>query len=135
MSVVEEYAQKSSWACGCAKNTRNRRDSFAGLTLPAFAGIMFALVAMFLLPSTIVVDLPRSAAGLPVDMARTSHPVSLPAANREDALLVAVQRDGRIWFDRDQITPDQLPAKIRERLSYGAENRASKNIRRAVRVA
>jgi biopolymer transport protein ExbD len=93
------------------------------IDVTAFAGIMFALVAMFLLPSTIVVDLPRSAAGLPVDMARTSHPVSLPAANREDALLVAVQRDGRIWFDRDQITPDQLPAKIRERLSYGAENR------------
>jgi len=84
---------------------------------------MFALVAMFLLPATIVVDSPRSAAGLPVDMAKTSHPIILRGANREDALLVAVQRDGRIWFDRDQITPDQLPAKIREHLSHGAEHR------------
>ena len=45
------------------------------------------------------------------------------AANREDALLVAVERNGRIWLDTDQITPEQLPAKIRERLSRGAERR------------
>jgi biopolymer transport protein ExbD len=79
----------------------------------AFAGVMFALVAMFLLPATIVVDSPRSAAGLPVEMAKTSHPITLRGANREDAMLVAVQRDGRIWFDRDQITPDQLPLTSR----------------------
>jgi biopolymer transport protein ExbD/biopolymer transport protein TolR len=42
-------------------------------------------------------------------------------ANREDALLIAIQRDGRIWFDKETITSDRLAAKIRERLGNGSE--------------
>jgi biopolymer transport protein TolR len=91
------------------------------IDVTAFAGVMFALVAMFLLPATIVIDSPRGAAGAAVDLAKTSHSVTMRGANREDALLIAVQRDGRVWFDEDQITSDHLAAAIRERLSHGAE--------------
>jgi biopolymer transport protein TolR len=84
---------------------------------------MFALVAMFLLPAIVVVDSPRDAAHVSVNLARTTNSTDLGGALREDALLVAIQRDGHIWFDRDQITPENLPAAIRERVSHGAERK------------
>jgi biopolymer transport protein TolR len=93
------------------------------IDVTAFAAVMFVLVAMFLFPATMVVDSPRGADGAAVDLAKTSHAVAMRAANREDALLVAIQRDGRIWFGSDRITSEQLPARIQERLRQGAERR------------
>jgi len=91
--------------------------------MTAFAGIMFALVAMFLLPATVIEDSPKNAASIPVDLAKATRSTELRGALREDAMFVAVERDGRIWFDRDQITPEHLPAAIRERVSHGAERK------------
>ena len=93
------------------------------IDVTAFAGIMFALVAMFLLPATVVVDSPRDAAHVGVDLAKVSNSTDLRGALREDALVVAVQRNGNIWFDRDKITPEHLPVAIRERVSHGAERK------------
>jgi biopolymer transport protein ExbD/biopolymer transport protein TolR len=84
---------------------------------------MFALVAMFLLPATVVVDSPRDARRIGVDYAKVSHPKELRAANREDALLVAITRDGQVWFDADRISPENLPAAIRQRVRRGAEQK------------
>jgi biopolymer transport protein TolR len=84
---------------------------------------MFALVAMFLVPATVVVDSPRDAAHIGVDLPKATQSTELRGALREDALLVAVQRDGQIWLDREQITPERLPAEIRERVSQGAERK------------
>jgi biopolymer transport protein ExbD len=93
------------------------------IDVTAFAGVMFALVAMFLLPAMVVVDSPRDAAHAAVDLAKASNLTDLQGALREDALFVAVQRDGHTWFGRDQIKPENLPAAIRERVSHGAERK------------
>ncbi|HKT88586.1 MAG TPA: biopolymer transporter ExbD [Candidatus Sulfotelmatobacter sp.] len=89
------------------------------IDVTAFAAIMFALVGMFLLPATIIVDFK----GPGVDLARVDHTVLMRAASREDALIVAVQRDGKIFFGHDQLIPNQLPARIREAVSQGAERK------------
>ncbi|PYX69433.1 MAG: hypothetical protein DMG72_20870 [Acidobacteria bacterium] len=44
-------------------------------------------------------------------------------ANREDVLVVAIFRDGKVFFGRDLIMPDQLPFEIREAVSRGAERK------------
>jgi len=44
-------------------------------------------------------------------------------ANRDDAMIAVVSRDGRIYFGPEQVTSAQLPAKIQERLSKGSEHR------------
>ena len=41
-------------------------------------------------------------------------------ANREDVLVVAIFRDGKVFFGRDLIMPDQLPFEIREAVSRSA---------------
>ena len=44
-------------------------------------------------------------------------------ANRHDALIVTLTRDGRLYLKADQISPSQLAARIRESLSSGCERR------------
>jgi biopolymer transport protein ExbD/biopolymer transport protein TolR len=65
-------------------------------------------------------DLPKSAS---VDLAKVSSPVEMEGADREDALVVAITRDGKVWFDGDQVTFENLPGAIRQRASTGAERR------------
>jgi len=81
--------------------------------------VIFALVARFLLPAEIVVDV----RGPSVDLTKISHPIPLPAAVREDALEVASTRDGKLYLGRDQIRLERLPAEIQAGVSHQAEPR------------
>ena len=60
---------------------------------------------------------------MPVDLAKVHSPIPMLAADREDAMVVVVTKSGDIFFKSDKTTSDQLPWKIREDLSYGAEKK------------
>ncbi len=47
----------------------------------------------------------------------------MPDADKEDALLVAVMRDGRVFFGTDPIAADQLTQKIKDRLTDKTDKR------------
>jgi biopolymer transport protein TolR len=59
----------------------------------------------------------------PVDLAGTEHAAPMPGALREDAMLVAVTRDGRVFFGTYEIRYDDLPALIRESIRSGSERK------------
>ena len=61
--------------------------------------------------------------GVSADLARVGSPVPMRAPDREDALVVAVMRDGKVLFGTDPIWPADLPVKIREGVNRGAENK------------
>ena len=44
-------------------------------------------------------------------------------ADKEDALLVAVMRDGKVYFGNDQVAPDQLTQKIKDKLTNKTDKR------------
>ena len=81
------------------------------IDVSAFAGIMFVL--LFIMMAPVRYEHPR---GMDVDLAHVLHPVSMPGANREDAMRVAVMRDGRVFFGSERIDPSFLDVKIEERL-------------------
>ena len=58
-----------------------------------------------------------------VDMAKTEHPVQMPDADKEDSLLVAVMRDGSIFFGADKVTPEVLTDRVKDRLANRADKR------------
>jgi biopolymer transport protein TolR len=47
----------------------------------------------------------------------------MPDADKEDALLVAVMRDGTVFFGTDKIAVDQLTDKIKDRLVNRTDKR------------
>ena len=52
-----------------------------------------------------------------VEMAKTTNPVDMSDAAKEDALVVAVAHDGTIFLGNEVVTPDALTQKMRDRLS------------------
>ena len=61
--------------------------------------------------------------GGPVDLAKVNTPEQMPDADKEDALLVAVMRDGKVFLGNDQIAVDQLTNKIKDRVSARTDKR------------
>jgi biopolymer transport protein ExbD len=47
----------------------------------------------------------------------------MPDADKEDALIVAVMRDGKVFFGNDQTAPDQLTGKIKDRIANRTDKR------------
>jgi biopolymer transport protein TolR len=54
---------------------------------------------------------------------KARHAVSISAAERKDALLAAVQRDGKISFSTSQVSSEILAQGIAEQLGHSSERR------------
>jgi len=52
-----------------------------------------------------------------VDMAQTNNPRDMHDADKEDAVVLAVSRDGKIYLGHDLITLDQITPKVKDLLS------------------
>ncbi len=59
--------------------------------------------------------------GISVDMATASHAVPVPLADKEDALVVAVARNGDVFLGTTRIDVDALAEKVREAASGRAD--------------
>jgi biopolymer transport protein TolR len=58
-----------------------------------------------------------------VDLPVANAAVVMENANKEDAITVAVTRDGRIYLGGDPISADQLSAKVTEKLTNKTDNK------------
>jgi biopolymer transport protein TolR len=81
------------------------------------ADIMLVLLIIFMVVT------PMLQHGFPVDMARVDNPTDMPDADRDDAILVAVTRDGRIFVGTTQTPEDQVTAVIRDKVSDRTDKR------------
>ena len=61
--------------------------------------------------------------GVSVDMAKVNNPEQMQDADKDDALIVAVMRDGSVFFGNDKTSPDQLTGKIKDRIANRQDKR------------
>ena len=52
-----------------------------------------------------------------IDMAQVVNTQNMPDADKDDAIVVAVTRDGRIFLGQNLVDPSQLGSLIREKLT------------------
>jgi biopolymer transport protein ExbD len=86
------------------------------IDVTGFLAIMLFLYFLFAIPAAIVID----PIGPSVDLPVVIHSVSLPGAGRDDAIVIAVQRDGSIFLGTQRLSKDELTHKISERIHQGA---------------
>jgi biopolymer transport protein TolR len=55
-----------------------------------------------------------------VDLAKTDSPTPMPDADKEDAIVVAVTRDGQMYLGQDRVQSADLGARVREKLGDDA---------------
>ncbi|MGB6676969.1 MAG: biopolymer transporter ExbD [Terriglobales bacterium] len=79
--------------------------------------VMLVLLIIFM------VITPMLQKGVSVDLAKVNNPTQMPDADKEDALIVAVMRDGQVFFGNDKTPPDQLTQKVKDRLANRIDKR------------
>jgi biopolymer transport protein ExbD/biopolymer transport protein TolR len=61
--------------------------------------------------------------GVSVDMAKTDSPIAMADADKEDALIVAIMRDGTVYFGSEKTPADQLTNKLKDKLANRVDKR------------
>jgi biopolymer transport protein TolR len=79
--------------------------------------VMLVLLVIFM------VITPMLQHGVNVNMAQVNNPLAMPDADKEDALLVVVMQDGKIYFGSEQVTLDVLTEKVKDRLANRVDKR------------
>jgi biopolymer transport protein ExbD/biopolymer transport protein TolR len=83
----------------------------ADINVTPMVDVMLVLLIIFM------VITPMLSKGISVDMVKTANPVPMQAADKEDAVLVAVTRDGRTYLGTTPMAPDQMPQKVKDLLT------------------
>ena len=83
----------------------------ADINVTPMVDVMLVLLIIFM------VITPMLSKGVSVDMVKTVNPVSMQAADKSDAIIVAVTRDGRTYLNTTQMAADQLPGKVKDMLT------------------
>ncbi len=52
-----------------------------------------------------------------IDMAKVDNAVAMPDADKEDAIVVAVTRDGGVFLGQDKVAPSELGQKVADKLA------------------
>ena len=90
----------------------------SNINVTPMVDVMLVLLIIFM------VITPMLHQGVPVDLARTRNPMAMSDANRPDALIVSVMRDGRMFLGNESVTSEALTHKVQDTMA----NRANKTV-------
>jgi biopolymer transport protein ExbD/biopolymer transport protein TolR len=89
----------------------------SNINVTPMVDVMLVLLIIFM------VITPMLQKGVTVDLAKVNNPEQMPDADKEDALIVAIMRNGDVFFGNDRISPDQLTNKIKDRIANRVDKR------------
>jgi len=82
----------------------------ADINVTPMVDVMLVLLIIFM------VITPMLSKGVSVDLAKTKNPIAMQAADKSDAVLVAVTRDGKVYLGSTMIPAEDLPPKVKDLL-------------------
>jgi biopolymer transport protein ExbD len=83
----------------------------ADINVTPMVDVMLVLLIIFM------VITPMLSKGVSVDMVKTVNPIPMQAADKSDAIIVAVTRDGKTYLNTTQMKADDLPGKVKDMLT------------------
>jgi biopolymer transport protein ExbD len=82
------------------------------------ADIMLVLLIIFMVVT------PMLSKGVSVDMVRVPNPEDMPNADKDDAIIVAITRDGSVYLGNNKIGLEELQDKVKDQVA----NRLDKTV-------
>jgi biopolymer transport protein ExbD/biopolymer transport protein TolR len=73
--------------------------------------VMLVLLIIFM------VITPMLQKGVSVDMAKATNTRDMNDADKEDAVVLAITRDGKIYLGSDPIAPDEITRQVKDRIA------------------
>ena len=83
----------------------------ADINVTPMVDVMLVLLIIFM------VITPMLSKGVSVNMVKTHNPIAMQAADKSDAVLIAVNREGRVFLGNTQLQPEDLGPKVRDLLT------------------
>ena len=90
---------------------RVRASVVSDINVTPMADVMLVLLIIFMVVT------PMLQKGVSVDMVRANNPRLMPDADKEDAVVLAVTRDGKAYIGSDTILLQDITPKVRDRIS------------------
>jgi biopolymer transport protein ExbD len=92
--------------------------AIADINVTPMVDVMLVMLIIFM------VITPMLSKGVSVDLVQTRNPIAMSAADKSDAIVCAVTRDGKTYLNTTQMPPEDLPQKVKDMLS----NRLDKTV-------
>jgi biopolymer transport protein ExbD/biopolymer transport protein TolR len=89
----------------------------SNINVTPMVDVMLVLLIIFM------VITPMLQKGVTVNLAQVNNPEQMPDADKEDALIVAIMRDGSTFFGNDRIAPDAITNKVKDRIANRVDKR------------
>ena len=89
----------------------------SNINVTPMVDVMLVLLIIFMVVT------PMLQKGVSVDLAKTDSPIAMQDADKEDALIVAIMRDGTVFFGTDKTPVDQLTNKMKDKLANRVDKR------------
>ena len=96
-------------------SSAGRGEVTSEINVTPMADVMLVLLIIFMVVT------PMLQKGINVELSRTKNPTDMKEADRDDAVLVAVSRDGKFYLGKDRVVIDDLAAKVNDLLSTRLE--------------
>jgi biopolymer transport protein ExbD len=102
---------------GISKREEGKKVN-SNINVTPMVDVMLVLLIIFM------VITPMLSKGVQVDLVKTKNPIAMQAADKSDAILVAVTRNGGVFLNTTMMQPEDLPAKVKDLLT----NRLDKTV-------
>jgi len=83
----------------------------ADINVTPMVDVMLVMLIIFM------VITPMLSKGVSVDLFKAKNPVAMANAEKEDAVVVAIVRDGTTFLGTTMIKPEDLPPKVKDMIS------------------
>src|SRR5439155_11948093 len=90
----------------------------ADINVTPMVDVMLVMLIIFM------VITPMLSKGVSVEMVKTRNPISMQAADKSDAVICAITRDGKTFLGTTQTPPEDLAPKVKDLLT----NRLDKTV-------
>jgi biopolymer transport protein TolR len=95
-----------------AQSVRNEGSKVnANINVTPMVDVMLVLLIIFM------VITPMLQNKVQVDMAKVDNPTAMPDADKEDAIVVAITRDGQVYLGQNKVAVSELGVQVREKLA------------------
>jgi biopolymer transport protein ExbD/biopolymer transport protein TolR len=84
---------------------------------------MVMVMVVFVILAILMTSGPTGQRGAAINLATSRYSIARPRADREDAIIIAITRDGKVYVGSDQLFLPALPGLIHNRLADGAERK------------
>jgi biopolymer transport protein TolR len=90
----------------------------SNINVTPMVDVMLVLLIIFMVITPMLVN------GVRVDLAGTRNPTSMLDANKRDALILSVMRDGQMFLGNERVTGEALTQRVRDTVA----NRTNKTV-------